>query len=226
VVHPPAVELVLLLVEAVYQVLGAAAGLPARVTLTHAVCRGRGGRRAGLVGRLHVVVEVERLVPDGAVVRGGRCRAGAAARRRQQSGVLAAVQERDRVAGRDEVGVVLKQASVGVSVLVDLRGVSGIAGCPDAVDGLATDLAPAAVEVVEAMVLLVDDHQVFVVADWVDLSGLAGGCGRDEHRDGGQRSCTHETSHPVPHGRGGIRTVEPSMGEVRPRGDDRRRNLE
>ena len=136
-----AVDLVLLLVEAVHEVAGTAAGL-AR-TLEHAVRRedARGG--AGLVRRCDVVVDGEPLVREVAC---GNAVGRVGARRRQGR-------------GRGEVHVVLQEALVRGAVLRDLGRRRG-GRVLQAVDHLATDATPVAVEVVERVVLLVDDDEV------------------------------------------------------------------
>src|SRR6185312_8635512 len=103
--HPPTVELVLLLVEAVHQVAGAAAR------------RGPGTRRAL---RRDVVVDRERPVAEVAGVRESVGRRVRAAGR---------VQWRRR-----QARIVLVQAAVRRTVLADLDAAAGVPGGPAAVD--------------------------------------------------------------------------------------------
>src|SRR6266566_4411142 len=49
--------------------------------------------------------------------------------------------------------------------LANVRAAGGVAGAADAVHGLAADAAPPAVQVVEAVVLLVDDDEVLEVPE-------------------------------------------------------------
>ena len=143
------IELVLLLVEAVHQVARAAAGL-ARA-LEHAVGREVRRVRAGRVGRLDVVVDLERQVGEVALERGVRA-VGAQRRRR-------------------EVDVVLQQALVRRAVLVDLDRVGAI-GLGHPVHAL-----PAPVEVVEGVVLLVDDDDPLDLSERRDWStGFVAAC--------------------------------------------------
>jgi len=115
-----------------------AAGLA--LAIAHAVRRGHARRRARRVGRRDEGVDreepVRELACEGVVRRAGR--AGRAERR-----------------GR-EVDVDLQQALVRGARLVHLRRVGGVGGRE------AADALPAAVEVVERVVLLVDHHQVLV----------------------------------------------------------------
>src|SRR5438445_7067852 len=145
-----AVQLVLLLVVAVDQVLRAASGKSRPFGDTIGV-KGARSRACG-IGGVDEVVNVEWLVRE--VAAEGRAgRHIGAARRLRWSG---------------EVDVVLLQTGVGHPALTDLDGVGAI-GPAEAIDAL-----PAAIEVVEAVILLVDDHDV--------VDGA-------KRRRGGRRSC-------------------------------------
>ncbi len=148
---PTTVELILLLVEAVDQIPGTATSRRAVAALEDPV-RGGGARgRAGLVLRPDEVVDREVGVGESAgrhVV--GLIDAGGGHR-----------------AGGGQVDVVLQQAAVGVAVLGDLGGVD-LPGIGQPGDRFAVDRTPGSVEVVEAVVLLVDHHHV--------LEPVDGGC--------------------------------------------------
>ena len=158
-----AVELVLLLIEAVHDVAGASARQPLRVAVLHPVRRELGGRRARLVRGVHVVVDRERRAGVEVAVERGAARRCAGALDGLQAGMRRVVQPRDRRRGRHEVGVVLRQAVDRRARLVDLRGAR--LGIGQAVDLLVTYLAPQPVQVVEAVVLLVDHDQMLVVPE-------------------------------------------------------------
>jgi len=93
-------------------------------------------------------------------------------------GVVAGCGQRTR---RGQVGIVLQQAAIGLAGLVDLDGV-GRAGV-----GKAVHAFPTAVEVVEAVVFLVDDDEVF---DFRQLRRCVGGHGaspgRGQNQTGGK----------------------------------------
>ncbi len=152
------VELVLLLVEPVDQVAGAAAGVTLAPWAHRWAARARRLRARG-VHRVDVAVDGEGSV--GEVTAESR-RAG----RRPVRGVGVGAPPGQRRAG--EVDVVLEQAAVGRPVLRHLRSRLGC-GLRQSVDALAVDLPPLAVQVVERVVLLVDHNQVLVAA---------GKCGR------------------------------------------------
>src|SRR5436190_3170241 len=180
-VHQAAVQLVLLLVELVHQVAGAAAGRS--LALGDAVGEAEQvvDRRAGGVGRLDVGVDPERLVGEVADVV-DRGPVGL----RHRLGPAGAGQRSDR-----EVDVVLHQAAVHMAVLRDLLGL-GRAGLGPAVDLAVADLAPAAVEVVEAVVLLVDHHDVLEAPDGLGAGRGLGGGGSSragQHRRRDQSGC-------------------------------------
>ncbi|MEZ0059160.1 hypothetical protein ABIF26_004668 [Bradyrhizobium elkanii] len=104
-------------------------------------------RAGGGRGR-NELVDLERLVLEGAQDRDRARIVGAARRLRRRRG---------------QVDVVLQQAGIdGLVVLPNLQGVRLI-GIGYAVDLVAADVAPMAVEVIEAVVLLIDDDDVLVL---------------------------------------------------------------
>ena len=136
-----AVALELLLVEPVDQVTGAST----RQALTvQGAVRLLGARdRTGRVGRFDVVVDRERPVAEGA------------------ADVVPAVGAGDQQRRRRQVDVDLRQAAVPRTVLGPLNGVPAI-GLGQSLHPLTADPPPAAVQVVEAVVLLEQHHQVLV----------------------------------------------------------------
>ena len=147
-----AVQLVLLLVEAVHDVASAAAWQVGRAVGIAIGREGRTGPRARVRASRDVGVDLkwgvgevagERVIGLGG--RGGRRTRGVVAARRQLV---------------REVDVVLQQAREGGTVLLDLQRMRGV-GTRQAVDAF-----PAAIQVVEAMVLLVDDDDVVDAAEW------------------------------------------------------------
>ena len=132
-----AVELVLLLVEAVHDVARTAAREPC--TLEDTVRREDARRRARRVGRRDVVVD-------------GEGRIGECARERRAGGVRALAHRCER--RRRQVDVELQQTAVRESVLVVLERLDRRRVLQ------AVHTFPAAVQVVEAVVLLVDDDEV------------------------------------------------------------------
>ena len=133
-----AVDVVLLLVELVHDVARAASGLPRAFRDAVRERERLRWRWTGRVARLDVVVDRERLVRERARERGAGRRIGACGRQRR----------------RGQVDVHLEQARVGRTALVHLRRLrSGRTR-------KAIDAFPASVQVVEAVVLLVDDDDV------------------------------------------------------------------
>ena len=196
-----AVELVLLLVELVDEVAGAAALRPVRATgrgidrpvhdpvaEAELLVRARTGRRV----RRDVLVEVERRVQEVARV-GGRASIRERHRLRVAGRLFGERVRRERRARtarevRVQVDVELLQAGVRRAGLGDLRRVGAIR-VRQADHVLAVDVAPQSVQVVEAVVLLVDDHDVLEVAER-SLVGSHGRTGRHEadrdEGDGGE----------------------------------------
>ncbi len=155
-----AIDLILLAVIAVEDVTGAAAGL-AR-PLGDAVGGEHAGRRTGGVGRGDIGLDREWRVGEVAADRRGAAVVGAGRRQR----------------GRGQVHVELLQAGVGRAVLAFLQGL-GLGRDGETVDRFAFHGAPQAVEVIEAVVFFVDDHDV------VELgvrTGRLGPAGRERHR--------------------------------------------
>ncbi len=167
----PVVQLELLLVELVHEVARAAAGLADRVSVEDPVREAERvqRRRARVRGRRDEVVDREPRVRE--VARDPVLRVRAVGRQRR----------------RGQVHVELLQAVVGDAVLVDLRGVRGV-GVRAAVHAL-----PAAVEVVEAVVLLVDDHDV------LDLRELVLPARRRQPARGGQQHDGRQDRQQQPH---------------------------
>ncbi len=145
------IELVLLLVEAVHDVAGASARQVGRAR-RQSVGREDARLRAGLRAGRDVGPDVERLVGE---VTG--------------DGAVDAVRGLRR---RFEVDVVLQQAGVGHAVLPDLGHL------PGGRVGAAVDPLPTAVEVVEAVVLLVDHDDVVDAGELLVRAGLHGTDGR------------------------------------------------
>ena len=144
-----AVDLVLRLVEAVNQVMGAAT----RRSGPSADVVGPAGGGAGGGGGRDGIVDPPGFVGEGAV---HRLRCGGGTLPRRVGGVGAGSGQRGR---RGEVDVILVEADQRAAVLGELGGrCRGGIGQP--VDVLAADLAPSTVEVVEAVVFLVDHHDV------------------------------------------------------------------
>ena len=170
-VHPAAVDLVLLVVEPVHQVPRAATGQA--LTLGHPVGKELAGLRATGVRGLDEGVDQERPVGEG---RTDRSRADGAA----------AV---DRQRRRGQVDVVLRQARQRRTGGVDLRL---RVRSPQPVDAF-----PAAEQVVEAVVLLVDHHDVL---DRVEprIVVVGAGHGRREQRTQAEHGGRAERDRPAP----------------------------
>ncbi len=149
-----AVELVLLLVELVHQVARTAAGDADTRAVEDSVCKSERVLRLRARGRVRrdEVVDREPRVEEVAVE-------GDAPRSRAVAGL------RERRHG--QVHVELPQARVGRAVLVDLGRVRGV-GVGESVHAF-----PAAVQVVEAVVLLVDHHDVVDLRKLVTAAGGA-----------------------------------------------------
>ena len=157
-----AVELVLLLVELVHDVArasaGRAGGFRPAVGMGRVEFLARLGTRS--VGRLDVVLDPERLVDE--VARESGDRVGALHRQRR----------------RGQVHVLLEQAGVATAGLPDLQRVIGVG------TGEAVDPFPTSVDVVEAVVLLVDDDDVI---DPGEAALLVARLHRSKRRPGGDR---------------------------------------
>src|SRR5262249_23732845 len=137
-----AIQLKLLLIEAVHDVTSAAAGSRAGRILGDAVRGEDIAGRASRVGRGDEAVDAEGLV--------GEMRGEALALREDL--VMAGGGERR---GRGEVHIVLQQDFEGLAVLPELPGLCGRRlGQP--IDRLAADRAPPAEEIIEAVILLID----------------------------------------------------------------------
>ncbi len=185
-----AVELVLLLIELVDQVPGAASGQAGRRhavgpqpadpdPVAEAELLVRPGTRHGVGG--DVLVDVERRVQE--VARVGRRRRGGV-RERDRLRVAGRLL-RERVGRERRRGGRRRPAAREVGVQVDVELLEARVGAqPDQV--LAVHVAPQPVEVVEAVVLLVDHDDVLEVAEWSLVCG-DGRAGRHEtDRDEGR----------------------------------------
>ena len=138
------IDLVLLTVEAMHEIARAAAGQRTRTVLQDAVQHKDILRRTGFVGGGDKIVDLERLVQK-------------SAREGRRAGVVGTAGRQRR---RCQIDVVLQQALVFRHiVLPDLRGV-GKVGKRQPVDGIAMHFAPQPIQIVEAVVLLVDDDDM------------------------------------------------------------------